>query len=68
MDVYSTELGIWLSFVKMSEFRGGLNPQIPSPIGTPLILKGVHCAGSYYRGMSQCMVQKHEVHNFSVCH
>jgi hypothetical protein len=31
------ELGIWLSFVKTSEFRGrgGLSPQ--TPLGTPLI-------------------------------
>jgi hypothetical protein len=31
MDVYSTELGIRLSFVKTSEFRGGggLNPNPP---------------------------------------
>jgi hypothetical protein len=36
MDVFSTELGIRLSSVKTSEFRGegGLNPQ--TPIGTPL--------------------------------
>jgi hypothetical protein len=27
MDVFSTELGIWLSFVKISEFERGLNPQ-----------------------------------------
>jgi hypothetical protein len=34
MDVFSTELGIRLSFVKTSEFRGeggGLNPQTPPP-------------------------------------
>jgi hypothetical protein len=34
-DVYSTELGIRLSFVKTLEFRGrGLNTQ--TPLGTPL--------------------------------
>jgi hypothetical protein len=33
MDVYSTKLGIWPSFFKTSEFRGGvLNPlTAPSP-------------------------------------
>jgi hypothetical protein len=39
MDVLSTELGIWLSFVKTSEFREegeGVAP--PPPSGTPLIL------------------------------
>jgi hypothetical protein len=38
MDVFSTELGIRLSFVKTSEFRGvgGLNPP---PLGTPLPLR-----------------------------
>jgi hypothetical protein len=38
MDVYSTELVIWLSFVKTSEFwggGGGWTPK-PSPLGTPL--------------------------------
>jgi hypothetical protein len=35
MDVFSTELGIRLSSVKTSEFRGGLNPPKP-PLGTPL--------------------------------
>jgi hypothetical protein len=35
MDVFSTELGIRLSFVKTSEFRGGgWTPQLP--LGTPL--------------------------------
>jgi len=29
MDVFSTELGIWLSFVKTSEFRGGVNTTHP---------------------------------------
>jgi hypothetical protein len=29
MDVYSTELGIRLSFVKTSKFRGGINPLPP---------------------------------------
>jgi hypothetical protein len=36
MDVYSTELGIRLSFVKTSEFRGG-NPLPPPPV--------CHCLG-----------------------
>jgi hypothetical protein len=32
-DVFSTELGLWLSFVKTSEFRrGDLNPQTPSSL------------------------------------
>ena len=36
MDVFSTELGIRLSFVKTSEFRGwSLNP--PTPLFTPLM-------------------------------
>jgi hypothetical protein len=35
-DVFSTELGIGLSFVKTSEFRRGVNPQTPPPSGTPL--------------------------------
>jgi hypothetical protein len=33
MDVFSTELGIWLGFVKTSEFWGGLKP----PLRTPLL-------------------------------
>jgi hypothetical protein len=39
-DVFSTELGIRLSFAKTSEFRGGVvvePPQTP-PLGTPLPL------------------------------
>jgi hypothetical protein len=39
MDVFSTGLGIWLSFVKIYEFRGrGLEPPKPHPLGTPLNL------------------------------
>jgi hypothetical protein len=39
MDVFSTELGIRLSFVKTSEFRGGVNPAPQTtPLGTPLTL------------------------------
>jgi hypothetical protein len=34
MDVFSTELGIRLGFVKTSEFRGG---EPPAPFGTPLL-------------------------------
>jgi hypothetical protein len=36
MDVFSTELGIQLSFVKTSEFQGRLNPT-KKPLGMPLI-------------------------------
>jgi hypothetical protein len=39
MDVFSTELGILLKFVKTSEFRGGgeVEPEpSPTPHGTPL--------------------------------
>jgi hypothetical protein len=38
MDVFSTELGIRLNFVKTSEFRGGggLTPQTSFSFGTPL--------------------------------
>jgi hypothetical protein len=37
-DVYSTELGIRLSFVKTSEFRrGSWTPQRPLPPGTPML-------------------------------
>jgi hypothetical protein len=38
MDIFSTELGIQLSFVKTLEFggRGGLNPQ--TPLDTPLVI------------------------------
>jgi hypothetical protein len=32
MDVFSTELGIQLSFAKTLEFQGGLNPPNPSPV------------------------------------
>jgi hypothetical protein len=41
-DVYSTELGIRFSFVKISEFRGGggLNPPTPNPPGVR------HCPAS----------------------
>jgi hypothetical protein len=36
-DVFSTELGIRLSFVKTSEFRGGaFETPKPPPLGTPL--------------------------------
>jgi hypothetical protein len=35
MNVFSMELGIRLSFIKTSEFWGGLNPQIP--LGTQLV-------------------------------
>jgi hypothetical protein len=38
-DVFSTEQGIRLSFVKTSEFRGGFEPPKP-PLGTPLTLFG----------------------------
>jgi hypothetical protein len=38
MDVYSMELGIGLSFVKTSEFQGGVSTSEPSPLGTPLKL------------------------------
>jgi hypothetical protein len=38
MDVFSTELGIRLSFVKTSEFCGGVDP--PPLLGTPLISDG----------------------------
>jgi hypothetical protein len=33
MDVFSTELGIWLTFVKTSEFQGGVGwtPQTTHP-------------------------------------
>jgi hypothetical protein len=37
MDVYSTELGIRLSFVKTSEFRGGGGLIPPNPLGTSLV-------------------------------
>jgi hypothetical protein len=46
MDVFSTELGIRLSFVKTSEFQGGLGVgfEHPNPaLGTPLIVKTVYC-------------------------
>jgi hypothetical protein len=37
MDVFSMELGIWLSFVKTSEFRGGgVEPPNTNPTGMPL--------------------------------
>jgi hypothetical protein len=45
MDVFSTELGIQLSFVKTSKFRGGgvePSPQTP-PLCSPLC---VCCVGS----------------------
>jgi hypothetical protein len=42
MDVFSTELGIWLSFDKTSEFSGGGFE--PHPFGTPLVLK-IHSLG-----------------------
>jgi hypothetical protein len=39
-DVFSTELGIRLSFVKTSEFRGGGGFEPPkNPLGTPLYSK-----------------------------
>jgi hypothetical protein len=40
MDVYSTEQGIQLSFGKTSEFRGGAEP----PLGTPLLVQEAGCA------------------------
>jgi hypothetical protein len=36
MDVYSTGLGIRLSFGKLRNFGGGLNTLTPPPFGTPL--------------------------------
>jgi hypothetical protein len=37
MDVFSMEQGIWLGFVKTSEFRGeGLNSQTPPRYATAL--------------------------------
>jgi hypothetical protein len=42
MYVYSTELGIRLSFGKTSEFRGGgVEPLNPPPCGTPLLSSGL---------------------------
>jgi hypothetical protein len=35
-DLYATELGIWPSFFKTSEFRGGVEPPPPPP-GTPVV-------------------------------
>jgi hypothetical protein len=38
MDVFSTELGIWLSFVKTSEFWGGFKSPKP-PVSMPLLIE-----------------------------
>jgi hypothetical protein len=52
MDVFSMELGIRLSFVKTSEFRGGdLNFQPPLLIGTPLF--SVICKSKLLRGFEK---------------
>jgi hypothetical protein len=37
-DVFSTELGIRLSFVKILEFREGFEPPHTTPLGTPLVI------------------------------
>jgi hypothetical protein len=36
MDVFSTELGIRLSFVKLQNFGGGVEAPKTTPLGTPL--------------------------------
>jgi hypothetical protein len=36
MEVFSTELGIRLSFVKLQNFGGRFEPPNPPPLGTPL--------------------------------
>jgi hypothetical protein len=52
MGVFPTELGIWLSFDKASEFRGGE----PLPLGTPL-----------YRAIAPCpKVKVIPVHTMNV--
>jgi hypothetical protein len=38
MDVFSTELGIRLSFVKIRNFGGGGGWTPQTPLGTPLML------------------------------
>jgi hypothetical protein len=52
MHVFSTELGIRLSFVKTSEFRGGgVNPQTPL-LGTPLCLR-IHTFKQIYQKLGE---------------
>jgi hypothetical protein len=36
MDVFTMELGIWLRFVKTSDFGGGFDPPPPPPKALPL--------------------------------
>jgi hypothetical protein len=50
MDVFSTELGIRISFVKTSEFRGGGVEPTRSPLGTPLGSGGKVVIVCVYRG------------------
>jgi hypothetical protein len=48
MDVFSTELGIQLSFVKTSEFRGGGDGFEPPPTPPPQYATGCHAIINYF--------------------
>jgi hypothetical protein len=63
MDVFSTELGIRLSFVKTSEFRGGSEPP------NPLTLSVHHCcvAPCDYNAVWSCCITEQDWSGSDCC-